>query len=167
MNSINGYYKAIRNILFTNQKIDFSHKFDLLPDLYGHWQKNKRTMNSLGIFMFGFGLSTFRQSPIYNWMGFLQFSGDSKIIVMIIMMNHRANWKLQLYPWNNKDQQTHLFKLGLLCLTRPDNQKKRLCVLFWHYLGQFWFGLAVVVTTSYIIVYFTNQGFVLDSVRLG
>ena len=37
MNSINGYYKAIRNILFTNQKIDFCHKFDHLPDLYGHW----------------------------------------------------------------------------------------------------------------------------------
>ena len=35
MNSINGYYKAIRNILFTNQKIDFCH-FDHLPDLYGH-----------------------------------------------------------------------------------------------------------------------------------
>ena len=37
MNSINGYYKAIRNILFTNQKIDFCHKFDHLPDLYGQW----------------------------------------------------------------------------------------------------------------------------------
>lgn len=34
MNSINGYYKAIRNILFTNQKIDFCHKIDHLPDLY-------------------------------------------------------------------------------------------------------------------------------------
>ena len=44
MNSINGYYKAIRNILFMNQKIDFCHKIDHLPDLYMATDKGTREL---------------------------------------------------------------------------------------------------------------------------